>query len=342
MLRLSRSRVFEHRIACVSGAAPAGRTFTKRSKIALTAGFIVAAATAILVGPNLGTVFAESDDHASFWRAERARNIAAQQRAVPPQPKSQQHRDARRQQQPSRQATAYAPVSGYRAQPDPSNPFWFLERRYQPAKALAPDQQADTRMRGQDARRANASFSGPARSAPNRFVCVRLCDGYFFPAPLGFGASDAGCATACPSAPTRLYSMRTDKITDAVSVRGGTPYAKLPVALHYTRNREQTCSCGAVDPHAAVLADASLRRGDRFMTENGFQIYQGGRSRQISRKDFKSVTQAPGLPRQERNLLLAMERVSLPRYYERLATTAPVGAQARLGSPQAAQRIAAR
>jgi hypothetical protein len=103
-----------------------------------------------------------------------------------------------------------------------------------------------------------AKSVGEPRQASSKHVCVRLCDGFFFPAPTGVSASDASCATACPSAPTRLYSMRSDRITDAVAVRTGAPYTKLPVALQYTRTREQTCSCGSTDPRVAIMSDASL------------------------------------------------------------------------------------
>jgi len=349
MLRSSRSSVFEDRLARISGSAPAGRSFTSRSKIALTAGLILATALTILLGPNLGAVFAFSDDHASFWRAEKARENAMRQRAAAAQPQRQTRAQARqqrqtRQQQPPRQMSAYAPMPQRLAQPLP-DPFWFLGQN---SRLGDPSVNTTNRAQPRNAKRAKASFRPQSRNATSRFVCVRLCDGYFFPAPLGLGVTEAGCASACPDAPTRLFSMRSDNISDAVSVRGGAPYAKLPVALLYTRVREQTCSCGAPDPSTTIMSDASLRRGDRFMTENGFQIYQGNRGRQISRRDFKSIAQTRGLPRRERNLLLAIERVSLPRPAERLAAARPatmarMGAtHVALGAPSAPRMIALR
>jgi hypothetical protein len=68
-----------------------------------------------------------------------------------------------------------------------------------------------------------------------------------------------------------------------------------------------------------IMADASLRTGDRFMTENGFLIYRRAESGRISPRDFTTLTKTRNLPRAERNLLMAMEKVSLPRPSERLA-----------------------
>lgn len=154
--------------------------------------------------------------------------------------------------------------------------------------------------------------AAPARPQPTRLVCVRLCDGYFFPAPSHAGQTrgDQACADACPGAPTRLYSMRSDSITDAVAVGAGLRYARLPVSLHYTRRVENTCSCGAIDPQDAIARDATLRRGDRYMTANGFVIYQGPSSGPRGPGDFTPLAQARGIPASERKLLVRMENVS--------------------------------
>lgn len=343
MSRFSSSSVYEARFARISGSPPEARTLGRRSKIALTAGFVLAAAAVFLVGPNLSTVFAEADDNGSFWRAEHARKSAARQQQLAPQPQAAA-RTSKRDQAP-RQMSAYAPARQSIQVPPNGGPFSFFTQPGGPLGDASTQPSAQSNQTGAAKTRSKhtlAKMSGDPRQATTRLVCVRLCDGYFFPAPNGLGATEAGCASACPNAPTRLYSMRSDRIVDAVAARGGASYARLPVALHYTRAREATCSCGAPDPAKAILADASLRRGDRFMTENGFVIYQGGTRAQNSPQNFKSVTQTRGLPRQERNLLLAMERVSLPRVSERLAAGPAAGAVVALGPARDTNRIAFR
>ncbi len=345
MLRFPRSRIFEERISRARGEAPATTVLTPRSKLALTAGFIVAAMGAVMIGPQITSVWANDDDHASFWRAEAARKAAARQASIAP-PRPVAAAPARREQLPQR-ASAYAPVQRQQMPAQmphnaaPQAPFWFFNQPGGPISSMP--QAANAPVPPQRPRVANTQRSVDApRQASSRHVCVRLCDGFFFPTPLGVSANDAGCAAACPGAPTRLYSMRSDRIIDAVSVRDGSPYARLPVALHYTRVREQTCSCGATDPRSAIMTDTSLRRGDRIMTEDGFKIYQGGNRSKISSRDFAPVREASGVSRQERSLLLAMERVSLPRPSERLATAPASGTVVSLGPPSTSSRVALR
>lgn len=140
----------------------------------------------------------------------------------------------------------------------------------------------------------------------------------------------------------RLYSMRSDRVLDAVGYRDGAAYARLPAALRYTRTMDRTCSCGPVNPEKAIMADASLRRGDRFMTENGFMIYQGANPKQIAWRDFKPLAQVRGLPRSERNMLVAMERVSIPRRAQQLAGAPSGSSHVALGPPARMETIALR
>lgn len=344
MLSVLRPRILRERIARASGGAVPDSVLTPRSRLALTAAFVVVAAGTILIGPNL-KVLAESDDSASFWRAEYARKAAQRPQAAPARqaqaaPRHDQHRrDLSRDPLP-RQMTAYAPAPQTRPQAPSAEPFWFFTQPGGPAASLSPRPPMTERAPAKSAMRTHA-LAGRQRAAHGNLVCVRLCDGFFFPAPTGMSATDAGCAAACPNAPTRLYSMRTDRIADAVAARDGAPYSRLPVALHYTRAREQTCSCGAADPRSAIMADASLRRGDRFMTEQGFLIYQGGNRKQISRRDFKSLAESRGMPRQERALLIAMERVSVPRA-QHLAGGVASGTHVALGAPTRPASIAVR
>ena len=142
-------------------------------------------------------------------------------------------------------------------------------------------------------------------------VCVRLCDGSFFPASLP-GAGDAGCAAQCPEAPTELYSMVSDRIEDAVSARTGAPYSKLPVARRFQSTHEATCSCHreAVASRAKeLLHDQTLRKGDVVMTAEGFRVFEGGGWGPATAQDFVPVAKA-GVPKAESEALAAMEHAS--------------------------------
>jgi hypothetical protein len=142
-------------------------------------------------------------------------------------------------------------------------------------------------------------------------VCVRLCDGFFFPTNSTVGG-DAACAAQCPDAPTELYTMTSDKIDDAVSANG-VMYSKLPVANRYQTSVESTCTCHrqvASSRTEELLRDTTLRRGDVVMTAQGFRVYVGDAYGPSGPDDFVALSQARGLPRAERAELVAMENSS--------------------------------
>lgn len=83
------------------------------------------------------------------------------------------------------------------------------------------------------------------RAPSGKPVCVRLCDGYFFPLHLrGPGLQeegDAQCQALCPGAETKIYFTNGD-IERARSAEGE-PYSDLDNALRYRRSYDATCSC---------------------------------------------------------------------------------------------------
>jgi hypothetical protein len=142
-------------------------------------------------------------------------------------------------------------------------------------------------------------------------VCVRLCDGSFFPTASVAGG-DAACAAQCPDAPTALYTMSTDRIEDAVSSTGK-PYTALPVAKRYQTTFENTCTCRretVASRAKELLNDPTLRKGDVVMTTAGFQVYQGDGYGPNGPNDFVSLDRARNVSKAERATLTAMERAS--------------------------------
>ncbi len=107
-----------------------------------------------------------------------------------------------------------------------------------------------------------------------RTICVRSCDGYFFPISQ-FGsngrlAADAElCHASCPGAEVNLYVQPTDKEVDgAVSADSGQPYTALPNAFHHRTAYEATCSCrGPGQNWADTLADAERLLGSNGQTD---------------------------------------------------------------------------
>ncbi|WP_305985084.1 DUF2865 domain-containing protein [Roseibium sp. MMSF_3544] len=82
-----------------------------------------------------------------------------------------------------------------------------------------------------------------------RTLCVRTCDGYFFPVSFSTGKSqfvndEARCSEICPAAPTELYVYRNPGGDQSqMTSLAGTPYADQPFAFRYKTEFVEGCSC---------------------------------------------------------------------------------------------------
>ncbi len=112
----------------------------------------------------------------------------------------------------------------------------------------------------------------PDASGTYRTLCVRTCDGYYFPisyaATRGQFSNDAEvCHARCPAADTQLYAVKTpgEDGEQSFATDTGEPYTKLPNALRYRREVVNACTCGRPDP--ALMPAASLSQDD--FNQNG-------------------------------------------------------------------------
>jgi hypothetical protein len=111
-----------------------------------------------------------------------------------------------------------------------------------------------------DMRGSNTDFTtpddgfGPSADYPGnlRTMCVRTCDGAFFPissnsSPADFQRDAEACQRRCPGTETALYyhELATEETNQMVSAATGEPYADLPSAFAYkTRDLSQPGQCG--------------------------------------------------------------------------------------------------
>jgi len=110
-----------------------------------------------------------------------------------------------------------------------------------------------------------------------RTLCVRTCDGYYFPIsystmPTKFAEDEKTCQAMCPAAEVALYTHRNpgEEVTQAVSI-GGRNYADLPAAFAYRKAFNPACSCKAAGQTWADalkhLEDQTVERGDIVVNE---------------------------------------------------------------------------
>jgi len=121
-------------------------------------------------------------------------------------------------------------------------------------------------------------FGGPAPDEPQiqapiyrnvdpngryRTVCVRLCDGFYFPISYSISGYSVGqdvqrCQSNC-AAPAELYVYRNpgQEIEQAFSPQGGSAYMDLPVALKFRREFVKGCSCKKDEYNPAEIQAAN-------------------------------------------------------------------------------------
>jgi hypothetical protein len=110
---------------------------------------------------------------------------------------------------------------------------------------------------------------GP-QSGTFRTVCVRSCDGFYFPisfatVPARFPDDERTCRALCPAAEANLFTYRNpgEDISSAVSINGQA-YSSIPNAFHYRQEFSPSCSCKAA---GQTWADALKSIDDKAAAE---------------------------------------------------------------------------
>jgi Protein of unknown function (DUF2865) len=123
-------------------------------------------------------------------------------------------------------------------------------------------------------------------SGTYRTVCVRTCDGAYFPisfatVPGRFADDERACKAQCPATEANLYTYRNpgEDMNQAVSVNGA-PYTALPNAFHYRTEFTPTCSCRAPGQTWAEALKSiddkaeAAQQGDIIVTEENAKRMQ--------------------------------------------------------------------
>jgi hypothetical protein len=147
---------------------------------------------------------------------------------------------------------------------------------------------------------------GPDSGVPSgtyRTVCVRSCDGGYFPIsfatiPQRFADDERSCKALCPATEATLFTYRNpgEDINQAVSVNGQ-PYPSLPNAFRYRTEFNPQCSCkapGQTWAEALKSIDdkaAAEQQGDIIVTEESAK-----RMQQRSQGKASASTKKGGAP----------------------------------------------
>lgn len=125
-------------------------------------------------------------------------------------------------------------------------------------------------------------------------VCVRTCDGGFFPMNMSSHHNQDQlnelCTALCPGTQAAVYTRNPNSEIKTAMSLDGTPYMDLPNALKFQKSFDSTCTCqpaGKTWAEALVGAEAALgnqRKGDIIVTPE--------KAAEMSRPKLDSKTRA--------------------------------------------------
>jgi hypothetical protein len=129
---------------------------------------------------------------------------------------------------------------------------------------------------------------GP-QSGTYRTVCVRSCDGGYFPisfatVPARFPDDDKTCKALCPATEASLYSYRNpgEDMNQAVSINGQ-PYSSSPNAFRFRQEFNPSCACKAA---GQTWSDALKSIDDKAAAEQQGDII-------VTEENAKKMSRAP-------------------------------------------------
>jgi hypothetical protein len=132
---------------------------------------------------------------------------------------------------------------------------------------------------------------GP-QSGTYRTVCVRSCDGAYFPisfatVPGRFPDDEKTCKALCPAAEASLYAYRNpgEDMNQAVSI-SGQPYSSSPNAFRFRQEFNPSCACKAP---GQTWSDALKTIDDKAAAEQQGDII-------VTEESAKKMSRAPVKP----------------------------------------------
>ncbi|WP_422370435.1 DUF2865 domain-containing protein [Hoeflea sp.] len=111
----------------------------------------------------------------------------------------------------------------------------------------------------------------PVRGGNYRTLCVRTCDGFFFPvssaaSPSDFARDERTCQMMCPGTETALYfhSAQGQESEDMMSARTHEPYTDMPTAFAYRNTSapmSKACGCNMRAFHKEMARREAILNG---------------------------------------------------------------------------------
>jgi Protein of unknown function (DUF2865) len=180
----------------------------------------------------------------------------------------------------------------------------------------------------------NSRYTPSYGASTYRTLCVRECDGFYFPISTAttenqFRDDEAKCRSQC-AAPAQLFYHRSDQDVDQAAAAGtmvslsGKPYSEMPNAFRNRKVYIRGCSCNVSEFSREEIAksEEALKTGKRADASSGKSTPDTAFARRIS----QAVQNAPSHPPQ-----------SLPAQAAPAAPSGPSGPANAPAAPGASQ-----
>jgi hypothetical protein len=138
-------------------------------------------------------------------------------------------------------------------------------------------------------------------SSTYRTLCVRECDGFYFPVSNAtteaqFKDDEAKCHSQC-AGPAELYYHRSDQDVDQMVSLSGRPYASMPFAFRNRKVYIKGCSCNAAEYSREEIAksEEALKLSKRADASAGKAASDAAFARRMSQA-VQHAPQAPAAP----------------------------------------------
>jgi hypothetical protein len=155
---------------------------------------------------------------------------------------------------------------------------------------------------GDNWRASQSSWFGGGGGSAYRTLCVRECDGFYFPVSTAtveskFAEDEAKCHTQC-AAPAELYYHRTDQDVEQMVSLKGMPYSQAPNAFRNRKVYIRGCSCNATEYSRDEIAKAeeALKTAKRADASAGANKAGAASDAAFAKRIGQAVQNAPAQP----------------------------------------------
>ena len=211
-----------------------------------------------------------------------------------------------------------------------------LKTKWQSDRSSATSSRTESRLGG-PAPASDRTWSRPGDGQTHRTMCVRLCDGYYFPISFAttedkFERDERVCAQSC-SSPAKLYVYRNPgQDPEQMVSRDGRPYSKLPTAFQFRSKLDQSCKCTpdpweqeATDRHRQYAELAAKTKQPRVAEVKPKKVTESGRKKE---PNAGRISELPLPPRPEvtsstGSVRVASATAGLPIVNMQVLTAAP-------------------